>query len=46
MRKHSINNDASALIEHFKHFVQECKSVYVTNADMKEHSARIDVNAQ
>ncbi len=46
MRKHDINSDANALIEHFEHLAQECASTYVTDAVMKEHSARSDANAQ
>ncbi len=46
MRKHDIDNDASALIEHFKHLAQECASAYVADAVMKEHSIKSDVNAQ
>ncbi len=46
MRKHSIDSDASALIEHLKYFAQECKSACVASADMKEHSARSDASAQ
>jgi len=46
MRKHDIDSDASALIEHFEHFTQECASAYVADAVMKEHSVRSDANAQ
>jgi hypothetical protein len=46
MRKHDTDSDASALIEHFEHFAQECASAYVANVVMKEHSARSDANAQ
>ncbi len=46
MRKHNTDSDASALIEHFEHFAQECVSAYVADAVMREHSAESDVNAQ
>jgi len=46
MRKHSIDSDAGALIKHFKHFAQKCKSACVASADMREHSARSDASAQ
>jgi len=46
MKEHSTDSDASALIEHFKHFAQECKSACVASADMKKHSARSDASAQ
>jgi len=46
MRKHDTDSDASTLIKHFEHFVQECTSAYVANAVMKEHSVKSDVNAQ
>jgi len=46
MRKHDTDNNASALIEHFKHLAQECASTYVIDAVMREHSAKSDVNAQ
>jgi len=46
MRKHDTDSDASALIEHFEHLAQECVSAYVTDAVMREHSARSDANAQ
>ncbi len=46
MRKHDTDSDASALIEHFEHLAQECASAYVTDAVMREHSAKSDANAQ
>jgi len=46
MRKHDIDSDASALIEHFKHLAQECASAYVADAVIREYSVRSDVNAQ
>jgi len=46
MKKHSIDNDASALIEHIEHFAQECKSTCVAYVDTKEHSAKSDASAQ
>jgi hypothetical protein len=46
MREHSTDNDASALIEHIKHFAQECKSAYVAYANMREHNVKSDASAQ
>jgi hypothetical protein len=46
MSKNDIDSDANALIEHFEHLAQECTSAYVTDAVMKKHSAKSDVNAQ
>jgi hypothetical protein len=46
MKEHSTDNDASALIEHIEHFAQQCESVCVTCADMKEHSVKSDASAQ
>jgi len=46
MRKHSIDNDASVLIEYIEHFAQECESACVTYADTREHSAKSDASAQ
>ncbi len=46
MRKHDIDSDASALIEYFKHFAQECTSAYVADVVMREPSVKSDANAQ
>jgi len=46
MKKHDTDSDANALIKYFEHLAQECASAYVTDAVMKEHSARSDANAQ
>ena len=45
MRKHSIDSDVSILIKHCKHFAWKYESTYVTNADIRENSARSDASA-
>jgi hypothetical protein len=46
MKEHSTDSDASALIEHIKHFARKYKSACVACADMREHSAKSDASAQ